>query len=126
MNLELIVAGSFMIAVILQSILLLKEFFTEAENFFIILFSYITSSFIYLSALLIFTANFYNQNKIDLIKIDNIYSLTSIKVILWIIIIVLATTIFTILFSFIKNKIKGNNSHISNKYINQDQAKKLD
>ena len=126
MNLELIVAGSFMIAVILQSILLLKEFFTEAENFFIILFSYITSSFIYLSALLIFTANFYNQNKIDLIKIDNIYSLTSIKVILWIIIIVLATTIFTILFSLIKNKIKGNNSHISNKYINQDQAKKLD
>ena len=124
MKLELIVAGAFMLAVILQSILLLKEFFTTKENFLIILFSYITSSFIYLSALLIFIANFYNHNKLELIKINNIYSLTSIKVVLWIIIITLGTTLFTIVFSFIKNR-KANKDTCS-KYINQDQAKRLD
>ncbi|MBM7556636.1 hypothetical protein [Halanaerobacter jeridensis] len=126
MNLELIVAGAFMIAVILQSILLLKEFFSGAKKFLIILFSYITSSFIYLSALLIFTANFYNQSKIELIKIKNIHSLTSIKAILWMIIITLATTLFVLIFSFLKKKITGAKHSTSSKYIDQDQAKKLE
>ena len=124
MNLELIVTGSFMIAVILQSILLLKDFFTTKENFTVLLFSYLTSSFIYLSALLIFIANFYDKNELELIKVNNIYSLTSIKVVLAIIIITLVTTLFTIIISFIKNKVASKNR--SSKYINQDQAKKLD
>ncbi|MGM0369101.1 MAG: hypothetical protein ACQEP9_01625 [Bacillota bacterium] len=126
MNMELLVAGSFMIAIILQSILLLQEFFKGEKNFSVILFSYITSSFVYLSALLVFISTFYNQSKLELLTIENISSLTTGKTVIWIIIITSSITIFTILITAIKNKIKGSNKDSSSKYINQDQVKRLD
>jgi uncharacterized membrane protein YqhA len=115
-----------MIAVILQSILLLQEFFKGEKHFAVILFSYITSSFVYLSALLVFISTFYNQSKLKLLTIENISSLTTGKTVIWIIIITSSITLFTILITAIKNKIKGTNKASSSKYINQDQVKKLD
>ena len=124
MNLELIVAVSFLIAVILQSILLLKEFFSGAKKFSIILFSYITSSFVYLAALLIFISTFYNQSKIDMLIIDNLTSLSPGQIAIWIIIITNSVTLLTIIISIIKKINNGKDS--SAKYINQDQVTRLD
>ncbi|MCK8828580.1 hypothetical protein MWH25_12685 [Natroniella acetigena] len=130
MNPEIIISISFIVIVIIESIILLKSFFnknaTNEKEFFNLLFRFISNSFIYISSLLILIATLTNINILTIEQFNDLNSITLGQTAIVMILFTNIITIISILFGGI-NKLKNRkqNNKTTKKIINQEKAKKV-
>lgn len=126
MDLELIISISFAAAIILESIILLKSFFTDPERkiFTSMLFRFLSNSFIYISALVGFITVFGSEMGLNAITISELQELTFGQFAIWTILIADIVTLVVILFGAI-TKIGTKEKETTKRMIDQEKAQDL-
>ncbi|GAB6139143.1 hypothetical protein [Halanaerobaculum tunisiense] len=127
MDPELIISISFMVVVIIEAIILLKNFFTDKEKqiFTKSLFRFLSNSFIYVAALLIFISSFNSQSGLQVLGFENLMELTLGQITIWIIIIADVVTLLLLGVGVITNLFSKDQEESTPEIINQQKAKEL-
>ncbi|MCK8817272.1 hypothetical protein MWH28_07845 [Natroniella sulfidigena] len=130
MNTKFIISVSFIFIVLIEAIILLKNFFnkdkTNTQNSLNLLFRFISNSFIYVSSLLVLIATLTNLN---LLTIDQLTDLNDITLGQTAILIIIFTNVITIVSILIgglnKLKTKKQNNKLEHNIVDQEEAKKI-
>ncbi|AGB41241.1 hypothetical protein Halha_1295 [Halobacteroides halobius DSM 5150] len=126
MNPELIISISFMAAVIIEGVILLKNFFSAKveTEFSKLLFRFLSNSFVYAAALLIFISSFSNNNGLEIINFQDLSHLSLGQTTIWVILIADAITLLILSIGLVSKLLKKDNKQ-EEKIIDQQKAKKL-
>ncbi|GAB6098331.1 hypothetical protein JCM16358_02100 [Halanaerocella petrolearia] len=127
MNSELIISSSFMVAIIIEAIILLKNFFTTTEKEFLSksLFRFLSNSFIYVAALLIFISSFSQQSGLEIINFKNLNQFTLGQAAIWSILIADVVTLIVLGIGIITNVFKKKDKQPEETIIDQKKAREL-
>ena len=126
MNINLIVNISFIFVVVVEAGIVLRSFFIKDSNFYNLLFRFISNSFIYVLALLVFISITTGETGLQLFEFNDLKNLTFGQTSILIILVTDMITILTLSIRFFVNL--NNNSKEddnSDNIINQKEAKNI-